>query len=287
MLEKSAPSSPFVAAMSTRIERHADAYAEEVAVFADLPHRQRRHTSELPLLDTLTRHVEAVLATYDPPGIRRAGDSLVFGNLYTPVLSQTASGADVSVIDTAELLTALMAAEVEFRGPLRLSRTQNRQLAETYERLGKPLIRAGLPAHAALAFRRAGSLYRIDEDSDAEDRCGLALSRARRLAQPAAWKRAGGLVPDLICGYGYRPFRMLWLIGLQLFIFTAAVALRADQPIAVTIYQGMTNYLNPLGIGDTQDLRVGGRAVFALEAYTGTFTMSVFFALLVRRWFRL
>ncbi|MFJ4658795.1 hypothetical protein ACIP5Y_46630 [Nocardia sp. NPDC088792] len=286
MLEKSAPSSPFVAAMSTRIERHADAYAEEVAVFVDLPGRLRRHTSELPLLDTLTRHVESVLGTYDPPGIRRAGDSLVFGNLYAPVLLQTASGADVSV-DTTELLTALIAAEVEFRGPLRLSRTQNRQLAETYERLGKPLIRAGLPAHAALAFRRAGSLYRIDEDSDAEDRCGLALSRARRLAQPAAWKRAGGLVPDLICGYGYRPFRMLWLVVLQLLLFTVAVALRADQPLAVTLYQALTNYLNPLGIGDTQNLRVGGRALFALEAYMGTFTMSVFFALLVRRWFRL
>lgn len=286
MLEKSAPSSPFVAAMSTRIERHADAYAEEVAVFADLLHRQRRHTSELPLLDTLTRHVEAVLGTYDPPGIRRAGDSLVFGNLYTPVLARTAAMAD-GPVDTAELLTALIAAEVEFRGPLRLSRTQNRQLAETYERLGKPLILAGLPAHAALAFRRAGSLYRIDEDNDAEDRCGLALARAKRLAQPLRWKRVAGLFPDLVCGYGYRPFRMLWFVVLQLVLFFIGIALRSDQPMAITLYQVLVNYLNPLGIGDTEGLRVGGRGIFALECYMGAVTMSVFFALLVRRWFRL
>ncbi|MTE14631.1 hypothetical protein [Nocardia aurantiaca] len=286
MLEKNAPSSPFVADMSMRIERHADTYAENITEFLEQPHGLRRRVTEQPLLDLFTRHTEAVVATYDPPGIRRAGDSLVFGHIYANVL-QHVTAAPPQAVSVKQLIAALIAAEVEFRGPLRLSRTQNRLLAETYERLGRPLVQAGLPAHAALAYRRAGSLYRIDEDTDAEDRCGLEMARARRLAQPVAWRRIGGLVPDLICGYGYRPFRMLWFVVCQLLVFLVAVMLRSDQPPAITLFQVLMNYLNPLGVGDTASLRVGGRAIFVVESYLGAVTMSVFFALLVRRWFRL
>ncbi|MBL1073163.1 hypothetical protein JK358_02010 [Nocardia sp. 2] len=285
MLEKSSPSSEFVAAMGMRIERHAAVYAEQdVHTFLQQPHRIRRHATEQPLLDLFTHHVEAVVATYDPPGIRRAGDSLVFEHIYTAVLRPAAGQPAPRATD---LLTALLAAEVEFRGPLRLSRTQNRQLAETYERLGKPLVTAGLPAHAALALRRASGLYRMDEDTDAEDRCGLALARARRLAQPVAWKRVGGLFPDLVCGYGYRPFRMLAVMAVQLIIFSVAIALLSHEAVATTIYKVMVSYLNPLGPGDTEGLDKGGRVLFVLESILGTVTLSVFFALLVRRWFRL
>lgn len=283
MLERAAPSSPFVAAMSTRIERHADAYAEDITEFLAQPRTLRRHATEQPLLDTFTRHVEAVVATYDPPGIRRVGDSLVFGHLYATALRAT----DEHPTTPTVLLTALLAAEVEFRGPLRLSRTQNRQLAETYERLGRPLTAAGLPAHAALAYQRAGGLYRADEDTDAEDRCGLAVARAKRLAQPIWWRRVGGLFPDLVCGYGYRPFRMLFWIALQLAVFGVLIAVVSDGPFTTSIYQSMVNYLNPLGPGDTENLRTGGRAVYITESFLGTVTTSVFFALLVRRWFRL
>ncbi|MFE3191429.1 hypothetical protein ACFXHA_20630 [Nocardia sp. NPDC059240] len=286
MLEKRPPPSKFVEDMSTRIRRRADTYADSVTEFLELEHRQRRRTTETPLLDLFTLHTEAVVETYDPPGIRRAGDSLVFTGIYAPLLTHTATSTSTPMAVNV-LLAALIAAEVEFRGPLRLSRTQNRLLAEVYERLGPPLVQAGLPAHAVLAYRRAGSLYRIDEDPDAEDRCGLAQARARRLAQPVSWKRIGGWIPDLICGYGYRPFRMLWFVAVQLLVFVVAVLLRSDQPPAVTVFQVLMNYLNPLGVGDTENLLVGGRAIFVIESYLGAVTMSVFFALLVRRWFRL
>ncbi|WP_067567717.1 hypothetical protein [Nocardia acidivorans] len=286
MLEKSSPSSPFVAAMSTRIERHAAAYAEDLDAFLEQPHSLRRRVTEQPLLDLFTRHVEAVVATYDPPGIRRVGDSLVFGHLYAAALHQSPDGT-VASVPVAALLTALLAAEVEYRGPLRLSRTQKRQLGENYERIGERLLPAGLPAHAAHAFRRAGSLFHQDEDTDAEDRCGLALARARRLAQPVMWRRIGGLFPDLVCGYGYRPFRMLGWIALQLVVFIAAISLVSDDPLTVTIYKVLVNYLNPLGPGDSDGMRAGGRALLVLECYLGTVSTSVFFALLVRRWFRL
>ncbi|MEV6770786.1 hypothetical protein AB0N05_19410 [Nocardia sp. NPDC051030] len=286
MLEKSEPSSPFVATMSERIQRRADSYAEQVAAFLDQPHTLRRHATERPLLDAFTHHVEGVVATYDPPGVRRAGDSLVFGHLYDEAL-QPGATAPFPDVPISILLAAFMAAEVEFRGPLRLSRTQNHTLARTYERLGRMLVTTGLPAHGALAFQRASGLYRIDEDTDAEDRCGLALSKAKRLAQPIPWRRIGGLFPDLVCGYGYRPFRMLGWIAVQLVIFAVAIALVSHEPLTTTIYKVLVNYLNPLGPGDTDGLRTGGRALYVLECYLGSVTTSVFFALLVRRWFRL
>ncbi|WP_067532731.1 hypothetical protein [Nocardia crassostreae] len=284
MLDK-APPSRFVAAMSTRIERHAQRYAKRVGEFLEQPHRLRRRVTERPLLDVFAVEVEEVVATYDPPGIRRVGDSLVFGHLYLP-LRPTATG-ETEAVPIGTLLTALLAAEVEFRGPLRLSRTQQRALAENYERLGRRLGPAGLPAHAALAFQRASGLYRGDEDTDAEDRCGLALARARRLAQPVAWRRILGWFPDLVCGYGYRPFRMLSWIAMQLGVFVYALSFASEQPFTTDMYEVLVNYLNPLGPGDTEKFGPGGRIILISESYLATVTTSVFFALLVRRWFRL
>ncbi|WP_405487247.1 hypothetical protein [Nocardia sp. NBC_00511] len=293
MLEKSAELSPFVADMSERIGGHAGAYATEVYVYLDdedsIPHDQQPPpppTTERALLDSFAQHVETVVSTYDPPGIRRTGDSLVFRHMYADSASQHLTESHPFERLTAQL-SALLAAEVEFRGPLRLSRTQNHDLAQIYEALGQAMIAARLPAHAALALRRAGGLYRIDEDNDAEDRCGLALAQAKRLAQPTAFKRIAGLFPDLVCGYGYRPFRMLWFVALQLVIFTIAIAFSSHDPIAFTVYKVLVNYLNPLGLGDTDSLRPAARPLYVIECYVGAVTMSVFFALLVRRWFRL
>lgn len=50
---------------------------------------------------------------------------------------------------------------------------------------------------------------------------------------------------------------------------------------------GVTGFLNPPGPGDTQDLHGAVRVLFVIEAWTGAVSMSVFFALLVRKWFRM
>ncbi|MBF6174061.1 hypothetical protein [Nocardia blacklockiae] len=279
--------SPFVRSMSTRVARRATAYSHAVDRFLAGTATESPRPDEQQLLDLFTAHVESVVARYDPPGIRRNSDSLVFRRLYAesrqPRTPRLPRGGRVV---TPELLAALLAAEVEYRGPLRLSRAQTRNLAEIYERLGDTLTTV-LPAHAALAFRRAASLYRQDEDTDGEDRCNLELARARRRAQPVRWRRIASLFPDLLCGYGYRPFRMLIWMALQLLFFTAVVRLLSTQATMTIVYECLTNYLNPLGPDDTAGLQGAKRLVFVVEAYTGLLTTSVFFALLVRRWFRL
>lgn len=268
--------------MITRIGRRATAYSTEVDEFLALPVAERRGPREQQLVDSLTDCVEFLLGKYDPPGLRRRSDGLVFDHIYEDAFRmKRIAGSGVT-----DLLAAFLAAEVEYRGPLRLSRAQNRELGAVYERLGIAL-RDPLPAHAALAFRRAASQYYQDEDKEAQDRCHLRMLRARRRTQPVRWRRIASVLPDLICGYGFTPFRMLFWVAAQLIVFTTIVCLGSDQAVMSTIYECLANYLNPLGPSDTAGLEGAARLIFVLEAYTGLLTTSVFFALLVRRWFRL
>lgn len=279
--------SDFVRSITTLIDRRAAKYAEQFDAPLAVGPRRRARTAQWPnerdLLDRFESTALQLIARYEPPGIRRRGDSLVFRHVYAharPAREVRAARGEVPL----DLIAGLLAAEVEFRGPLRLSHTQNGQLAEIYEELGKSLVAAGLPAHAALAFRRALFLHRTNGSPEAEDRCGLAEARARWRASPPGWRRALRRLPDLACGYGYRPFRMLGLIGLQLAFFTGMVTWVTDASVTTNLYLCLTNYLNPLGLTDAAG---SARPIYVVETYLGTISMSVFFALLVRRWFRL
>ncbi|MEV0297866.1 hypothetical protein [Nocardia sp. NPDC050710] len=279
-------SSPFVASMTTRIDRHAAKYSEAVGQYFETPGGTRERDAEQHLLDDFNAHVEAVVAKYVPPGSRRQGDSLVFRHIYAAARKPDAEDEDARGVST-EFLAALLAAEVEFRGPLRLSRTQRTLLADVYERLGEFVASAGLPAHAALAFGRAGGLHRQNEDDDAEDRCGLAKARARTQAVQPPWHRIGRWISAVSCGYGYRPFRLLGWMGLQLVLFTTAITALTGRAFADAAYLCMTNYLNPAGLSEAKDLGAAAEILLIIEAYAGIVSTSVFFALLVRRWFRI
>lgn len=249
------------------------------------PARQRWQ-NEPELLEQFEFLTSSVISRYEPPGVRRRGDGLVFRHLYARARH---SRTDPEARDEVPVvpLAALLAAELEFRGPLQRSHTQNGLLAAAYEQLGGTLVASGLPAHAALSFRRALFLHRQTGDSEAEERCGLAQMRARWRASPPGWQRTMDRFSDLFCGYGYRPFRMLGWIAVQLAAFTAAVTLVTGASFTTNLYLCLTNYLNPLGLTDTGAAEQPARALFVVEAYLGTISMSVFFALLVRRWFRL
>lgn len=271
----------------TWVDRRARAYADrQLHPFLAKKGADRRRIGERELLDSFNKHVEAVVAECNRPqtrlGTRPYSDGLLFARSYATLDRSLDPRAPVS----PEVLVALLGAEVEYRGPLRLSRTQNRKLAEVFEQLGDALAR-GLPGHATLAFRRAWSLYRQDEDNHAEDRCSLKLARARRRAQPARWRRAVSYFPDLVCGYGYRPYQMLLWIVLQVIVSIAFVRALSPAPTLTVVYDCAMNYLNPLGPSDTAGLVGTDRILFVVQAYLGAVSMDVFFALLVRRWFRL
>ncbi|MEV0549491.1 hypothetical protein AB0H98_21995 [Nocardia salmonicida] len=274
--------SDFVAAKTDLIQRHADAFAAEIGDFR----RGDGAADEYVLLDDFNHRVERVLLSYTPPTTRRSGDSLVFAHLYRdadPVRLRTAG--DDLVLITA--LSALLAAEVEMRGPLRLSRTQDRLLAEVYEDLGEHLRHARLPAHAALAYRQGIRLYTMTEDTRGQDRCGLNQARARTVANRTRLGRFLGRSSDLLCGYGYRPFRLLaWIAG-QIALFTLAVALTSTTSVGRSVYLGFVSFLNPLGYQDVEYAGTTARVLLIVESYAGIVSISVFFALLVRQLFRL
>ncbi|MRH86389.1 hypothetical protein GFY24_02710 [Nocardia sp. SYP-A9097] len=263
-----------------------------VSVIESIDDRAVRHTEKLvptalsgsAVLDDLHWHAEILIDRSDLIRLRGNSNRLMFGTVYQRALD-TAPGREAW---RAPLLAGLLAAEIEFRGPLRLSQTQNTQLAAEYETLARELTRARLPAHAVLAWRRAVALHRLTEEVDEEDRCGLALARARRRATAPGWRRAPGMASDLLCGYGYRPFWLLGWVAIQIMaIIGLGLLWKGTKPWTDVVYLSVVGFLNPLDPSNTNDMEPPAQVLFAVEAWLGVVSMSVFFALLVRRWFRL
>ncbi|MBY8861831.1 hypothetical protein K7711_35515 [Nocardia sp. CA2R105] len=268
---------PWLASTSTWIERQATDYASK----ADETDRNERE-----LLETLEGYVDDVLGEFDPPRAGRQPATLVFAHLYRS--AQQPSDDEQGWQVPSAVLAALIAAEIEFRGPLRLSARQNVLLAIEYEARGAQLREFGLPEHAALAYQRAVALYRIAEDAGATDRCGLQLARARTVALPLGVRRLVRYLSDALCGYGYRPFLLLCWVIVQLGVFSAiGIGIVGPSAYADTLYLSVTSFLNPVGLGDIAKLSTAAKPLFAIETWLGTVSMSVFFALLVRKWFRM
>ncbi|MET7769690.1 hypothetical protein [Nocardia sp. NPDC005366] len=263
--------------MSDLIGRHARQHAQELS---------QDEGSEQAKLEMLTTRIESILADYNPSTLHRKSDPLVFGQLYAAARQPEPDEENGRV--PSATVAALMAAEVEFYGPLRLSNRQNGLLAKEYELLGEQLSGVQLYAYAALAYRRGAALYRLNEDEQGQDGCGLQLARARTRATPVWWRRSAGQMSYALCGHGYRPSWLLGWVAVQLVLFTVVGLLFGGNPSATeSVYMTVTGFLNPVGPGDIEHMHAVARPLFALEAWVGTLSMSVFFALLVRKWFRM
>jgi hypothetical protein len=283
--------SDFVQGLTTAITRRADTYAETLDRSDS---GNTLSTDEEELLKKFEQHAAAVLDRYVPPGHRRR-DSLVFAHLYytttdlTPEDSTLAGSLPDDDDRRRSLLTALLAAEVEARGPLRLTRAQSVRLAETYQCLGSKLLSHKLPLHAALAFERAAGLYLQVENHFARDQCLLAQARARHRSPGPLRIKALETISEVLCGYGYQPYRLLGWVALQLVVFSLALTLISTGSVLDSLYLALTGFISPPGLDDLQALRLSGsaRILLVAEGYFGVLSLSVFFALLVRRWFRL
>ncbi len=236
--------------------------------------------AEQELLDRFERYAADVLDRYIPPGPRNR-DSLVFSHLYSQAAPAAAEDGEHSTI------AALLAAEVEVRGPLRLTPAQTLRLAEILERLGHRFARADLPLHAAFSFDRAGGLYLQVENHLARDACLLSAHRARHSARGRGLPKMLETISNLSCGYGYQPYRLLAWVFVQLAALILILTIFFGVSFVTSVHMALTNYLNPLGFGDVEGLPDGAWAVLIVESYAGSVSLSVFFALLVRRWFRL
>ena len=218
----------------------------------------------------------------------RRRDSLVLAGIYFELVSVDRETKDGDTeVSASDLLTihfeALIAAEVEFHGPLRLSYTQNAQLAEVYERVGMWFqMQYKLHEHAALAFRRAATLHYQNEDSADQERCELNLARAKCGTVPLM-ARVGMYTVDLLCGYGYRPFRMIpWMLILVGTFGTYLFVLDPTLDVLTAYSMSAMNFFNPLGPGDTAELNSAARTMMGIESLVGTLFVF-FFAILSSR----
>lgn len=266
----------YVESTIIRVIRRADRYLEYVN---DVQGRNALRAEEGALLDRFERLTAVVLDRYHPP-VTRLPTNLVFAQLYE---AQRDAPADERRRAT---IAALMAAEVESRGPLRQTQVQNAQLAELFRRVGTACEADGLLLHAALAFERAADIYLLLNQHVKRDHCLFAKERCRHHAAGPGWERAVAAVSSALCGYGYQPYRLLLWVLAQLLVFGVAITVAAGKPIGDGIYTSFANYLNPLGTGDAVNLPGAARVLLVIESYTGYVSLSVFFALLVRRWFR-
>jgi hypothetical protein len=261
--------------IATAITRRVDSYIEMV----DRARTEKSlRTEEERLLDHFERYTADILDRYSPPG-RRHRESLVFAKLY--------AAWDARLPDDERrraLITALMAAEVESRGPLRLTRAQNGRLAGIFERIGMECRKEQLLRHAELAFDRAAGTYLMLGDNSARDRCLFARSRSKQTALGPGLAKAQLALSWILCGYGYKPWRLLLWVLVELVVFTAGIAVTSPGSVGQSIHTSLTNYLDP---GDADGLPGTAQLLLVLESYIGLVSLSVFFALLVHRWFRI
>lgn len=185
------------------------------------------------------------------------------------------------------LVAATLAAETEAHGKFRLRRTQTTRLAEVYRIVGDGFRASGLPLHAALCYDHAAEQHLLLGDQKARDQCSLAAKRARHEARDPGPKKVLEACADALVGYGYLPYRLLGWVLVQLFFFGSVLWLVQPPGFGVleSFHMSLLDFLNPLGIGDVSGLNGAGQSLLVAESYAGTISTSVFFALLVRRWF--
>jgi hypothetical protein len=237
---------------------------------------------EETLLELLDSYLPPLVYAFDsqvPPPRERGGD-LALEKEYYEWRKITSGDPEAR---RAAVIRSLLATETERRGQFRLSRTQNGRIAVHYDAIGKEFIALGMPGHAALAFQTAADLYVQLQQKSRRERSLLNWRRAQHMARPRSVLRFFEALYDAICGYGYRPFRMLGWMALTLAVFSAAVWLCGPAGYVRSLHACLIDFLNPLTFGDLDDSFSGAAQVLlVVESYFGSISMAIFFAFLVR-----
>ena len=183
----------------------------------------------------------------------------------------------------AAVIRSFLATETERRGQFRISRSQNSSLADHFEAMGREFVALDMPGHAALAFQSAADLYLPLHQKSRRERALLSCRRAQRMTRPPGLARLLEGLYDGICGYGYRPFRMLGWMALTLAVFSIAVWLSGGPGYAKSLHGCLLDFLNPLPFVDLDKSFSGPAQVFLIiESYVGSISMAIFFAFLVK-----
>lgn len=181
------------------------------------------------------------------------------------------------------VIRSFLATETELRGQFQLSRTQNNRIADHYDAIGQEFLALGMPGHAAMAFQSAADLYLPLQQKSKRERSLLNWRRAQHQARPKSALRFAETLYDAVCGYGYRPFRMLGWMAVTLAVFSVAVWLTGSPGYVKSLHGCLINFLNPLSFGDLDGHFNGvAQVLLTIESYFGSISTAIFFAFLIR-----
>ena len=258
-----------------------------IDAIADYELRYRDRTeegthSEEELLELLDSFLPPLVFTFDskvPPPRERSG-ALALEKEYYEWRKITSGDPETR---RAAVIRSFLATETERRGQFQISRSQNGRLAGHFDAMGKEFSALGMPGHAALAFQSAADLYLSLRQKSRRERALLNWRRAQHTARPRGVPRFFEGLYDGVCGYGYRPFRMLVWMAVMLASFSVAVWLCGPAGYVRSLHGCLIDFLNPLMFGSL-DANFGPAAqtLLIIESYVGTISMSIFFAFLVR-----
>ncbi|MBS2531794.1 hypothetical protein KGQ20_03310 [Catenulispora sp. NF23] len=237
---------------------------------------------EEELLELLDSYLPPLVYAFDSrvPSPRERGGDLALEKEFYEWRKTTSGDPDAR---RAAVIRSFLATETERRGQFRLSRTQTGRIAAHYDAIGKEFVALGMPGHAMSAFQSAADLFLQLQQKPKRELSLLNLRRAQQQARPRGPARFFEAMYDAICGYGYRPFRMLGWMALTLLVFSVAVWLCGPAGYVRSLHGCLINFLNPLSFGDLDGAFSGaGQVLLVIESYFGSISMAIFFAFLVR-----
>jgi hypothetical protein len=248
---------------------------EDAVRDGELPQREE------DLLERLDSYLPSLVYAFDNqvPPPRERGGSLALEKEYFE-WRKTSGDSDAR---RQAVIRSYLATETERRGQFQLSHTQNARIAAHLDAMGHEFLELDMPGHAALAYQNAADLYLPLHQNSKRERSLLYWRRALHRTRQSGLRRRWETFYDAICGYGYRPFRMLgWMVATLAF-FSLAVWVAGPAGFGRSVHGCLINFLNPLAFSDL-DSTFGGfaKALLVVESYTGSISMAIFFALLVR-----
>jgi len=267
-------------ANSPGVESVIDAIAEYELRYRD--RTEEGEYSEEELLELLDSYLPDLVYAFDskvPPPRERRG-ALALDKEYYEWRRITSGDPETR---RAAAIRSYLATETERRGQFRISRSQNGRLADHFDAMGTEFMALGMPGHAALAYQSAADLYLPLQQKSKREHALLNRRRAQHMARPNGVQRIFEGLYDGICGYGYRPFRMLGWMAVMLAAFSVAVWLCGPAGYVRSLHGCLIDFLNPLMFGSL-DANFGPAAqtLLIIEGYVGTISMAIFFAFLVR-----
>jgi len=234
------------------------------------------------LLELLDSYLPSLVHAFDSqvPPPRERGGALALEKEYYEWRKTIGDDADAR---RPGVIRSFLATETERRGQFRLSRTQNGRIAAHFDAMGQEFRALGMFGHAALAFQNAADMYLPLQQKARRERSLLNRRRALHQARPPGVHRFLESIYDAVCGYSYRPFRMLGWMAASLVAFSVAVWVCGPAGYGRSLHGCLINFLNPLSFGDLDGAFSGAaQTLLLIESYLGSISMAIFFALLVR-----